>query len=248
MKLLILSFITALSIIGCSTTDNLDTQSAEKAFKDAKSYEDDERYEEALKRYDDIKNRFPYSQYSKESDLRIAEVYYKKEDYQAAASAYSNFKFLYPNHPQIPYVSFQLGMSYFQQLPSTIDRDLSKGAQAITEFDIVINKYGSSEYAVKAQEKKKATQDMLAEKETYIADFYFKREKYLSALHRYEGIMKMPAPVALSAKAYLRAAICAFETSEFSHGKDYLNELSQKYGSSDEAKQISSVEKKYGVH
>jgi len=248
MRLFLLSLLSVFFFVGCSTTESIDAQSAEKAFKDAKSYEDDERFEEALKRYDEIKNKFPYSQYSKECDLRIAEVYYKKEDYQAAASAYSNFKFLYPNHPQIPYVSFQLAMSYFKQLPSTIDRDLSKGKQALAEFNVVIDKYPGSEWAPKAQDKKKETQDMLAKKEEYIAEFYFKREQYLSALKRYEGLIKMPAPSDMTSKAYYRAAVCAFELGEFSHGKNLMEALSQKYPASDEAKRIGDTERKYGVH
>ncbi len=248
MKSLFLSLFVAFFLIGCSTTDHLDVQSAEKAFKEAKSYEDDERYEEALRRYDEIKNKFPYSQYAKESDLRIADVYFKKEDFQAAVAAYSNYKFLYPNNEQIPYASYQLALSYYNQLPSTIDRDLSKAYQAIKEFDVVITKYGSSKYAALAQDKKKMAQNMLAEKETYIADFYYKRDAFLSALHRYEGVMNMPAPQDLSSKAHLRAAICAFEIGEFTRGREYLNSLSQKFASSKEAKQIQSIEKKYGIH
>src|SRR3989344_1009173 len=146
MRIFIIALLVSIFAASCSTTDDIDINSAEKAFKEAKEYEEDERYEEALRRYDEIKNKFPYSQYSKESDLRIADIYFKKEEYASAALSYSNFKYLYPNHPEVPYVSLQLALSYFNQMPSTIDRDLSKGHLAIQEFNIVLDKYPGTDF------------------------------------------------------------------------------------------------------
>lgn len=247
MRLLLITFLFSFLVVSCSSTDNVDIDSAERAFKDAKEYEDDERYEEALRRYDEIKNKFPYSKYSKESDLRIADIYFKKEEYASAALSYSNFKYLYPNHPEIPYVSLQLALSYFNQLPSTIDRDLSKGSLAIQEFNLVLDKYPGTEFAKTAQEKKKATLDMLAEKEAYIANWYFKKEKYLSAMRRYEGLTKMPAPAKLTSEAYLKGAISALEIGEVGKGKEFLNQLSKKFPTGDTQNQINEVKKKYGI-
>lgn len=238
----------ALFVGACSSTEDLsDLNSAERAFKEAKEYEDDERYEEALRRYDDIKNKFPYSQYSKESDLRIADIYFKKEEFASAALSYSNFKYLYPNHPQIPYVSLQLALSYFNQLPSTIDRDLSKGHQAIQEFNVVLDKYPGTAFSKTAAEKKKATQDMLAEKESYIANWYFKKEKFLSALRRFEGLTKIPAPSKLTSEAYLKGAISAFEIGEVGKGKELLEQLSKKFPTGNTRDDINGVKKKYGI-
>ncbi len=246
-KVFLTTFLLSLAVVSCSTPDPIDVNSAEKAFKEAKEYEDDERYEEALRRYDEIKNKFPYSQYSKESDLRIADIYFKKEEFASAALSYSNFKYLYPNHPQIPYVSLQLALSYFNQLPKTIDRDLSKGVQAIQEFNIVLDKYPGTDFAKTAAEKKKATQDMLAKKESYIANWYFKKEKYLSAMRRFENLTKMPAPAELTSEAYLKGAISALEIGEVGKGKSLLEQLSKKFPTSDNNDQISDVKSKYGI-
>jgi outer membrane protein assembly factor BamD len=247
MRLFILAILISLFATACSTPDNIDVNSAEKAFKEAKEYEADERYEEALKRYDEIKNKFPYSQFSKESDLRIADIYFKKEEYVAAALAYSNFKYLYPNHTSIPYVSLQLALSYFNQMPSTIDRDLSKGILAIQEFNVVLDKYPGTDFAKTALAKKTATQEMLAQKEIYIANFYFKKEHYASALRRYEGLTKMPASDGLIAEAYKKGAMSAFEAGEVGKGKELLDNLSKKYPSVGTNKDISEIKSKYGI-
>lgn len=247
LKIFITAVLFFVFIVSCSTPDPMDINSAEKAFKEAKEYEDDERYEEALRRYDEIKNKFPYSQYSKESDLKIADIYFKKEEFASAALSYSNFKYLYPNHPQIPYVSLQLALSYFNQLPKTVDRDLSKGVQAIQEFNVVLDKYPGTTFAKTATEKKKATQDMLAQKEYYIANWYFKKEKYMSALRRFEGLTKIPAPADLTSEAYLKGAISALEIGEVGKGKDLLDQLSKKFPSGNTKDDINEVKKKYGI-
>ncbi len=244
LSLLLLSFL----VVSCSTTeDAMDLSSAERAFKDAKEYEDAERFEEALRRYDEIKNKYPYSHYSKESDLRISEIYFKREEYAAAALSYSNFKYLYPNHPEIPYVSLQLALSYFNQLPSTIDRDLSKGQLAIQEFNVVMDKYPGTDFAKVAREKKKATLDMFAQKELYIANFYFKKGKYLSAMRRYEKLTRMPAPPELTTEAFLKGASSAFEIGEVGKGKELLQQLSKKFPTGDNQSQIEDIRKKYGL-
>lgn len=245
MRLFILALLISVFAASCSTTDDIDINSAERAFKEAKEYEEDERYEEALRRYDEIKNKFPYSQYSKESDLKIADIYFKKEEYASAALSYSNFKYLYPNHTQIPYVSLQLALSYFKQLPSTIDRDLSKGVLAIQEFNIVIEKYPDTNFSKVAIEKKKATQDMLAEKEFYIANFYFKKERYLSALKRYENLTKMPAAPNLVADSYKKGAASAFEIGEVGKGKELLEQFAKKFPKAGD--DIKDIKSKYGI-
>ncbi len=243
LKIIIL----AVLVISCSTPDQMDVNSAERAFNEAKEYENSKRYEEALRRYDEIKSKFPYSQYSREADLRIADIYFKKEEYQAAALSYSNFKYLHPNHPEIPYVSLQVGLAYFNQLPKTIDRDLSKGHQAIQEFNIVIEKYPRTEFSKIAEEKKKVVLDMLAKKELYIANFYFKKEHFLSAMRRYENLTKMSAPADVTTEAYLKGAISAFEIGEVSTGKALLQNAAKKFTSSNVSSEIEQIKRKYGI-
>lgn len=232
----------------CSTTEErIDISSAERAFNEAKEYEDEKRFEESLRRYEEIKSKFPYSNFARESDLRIAEVYFKREEFNSAALAYTNFKFLHPNHPQIPYVSLQLALSYFNQLPPTIDRDLSVGHTAIQEFDVVIQKYPNSQYATTAKEKKAAVEKMLLEKEHYIGNFYFKREDYMSALKRFENLQTLPGPEEIKIEALYKGAISAFESGELGRGATLINRLEERYPKSSYAQDIPSIKAKYGI-
>ncbi len=122
--------------------------------------------------------------------LRIADIHFEREDFIEAQNGYQYFKELHPTHPRIDYVTYQLGMSFFNQLPSTIDRDLQLAQKAILYFDEVTTSHSTSSYAAKAKEYKEKAVKMLAEKENYIAHFYFICDKYGSALGRYEEIIK----------------------------------------------------------
>ena len=222
-----------LLLSGCSSDDKK-SDVPEKAFQIAQEYEKDERFEEAIKRYQEVKNKFPYSKFATMSELAIADVSYKQESFPEAQVAYQAFKDLHPKHPQIDYVTFRLAMSFFSQLPSTVDRDLTLANSAILYFDEVTSQYPNSEHAKEAKEKRESTQKMLAGKEDYIANFYFIREKYDSALSRYEGLLRKFPGLGFDAQALSRAAISASKNGEPDKARKYLQELKSKFPKSAE--------------
>lgn len=212
---------------------NSDT--AEGAYKIAKEYENDERYEEAIRRYGEIRNKYAQSNYALMSELAIADCHFKQESYIEAQFSYQNFKDLHPRHAQIDYVTYRIGLSYFNQLPSTIDRDLSIAKDAIKTFSEVLTKYPKSEYAKDAKDKKEAASKMLAEKEAYIADFYFKREDFQSALGRYENLYNKYNGQGYEALSLYRASYCAKKIGDETKLQKYLSLLENNYPKSDEA-------------
>lgn len=207
-------------ISGCSSIEKNST-TPEGAFAIAEEYDQGERYEEAIRRYTEVKNKFPYSNFATKAELAIADVYYKQESYAESQVAYQIFKDLHPTAPQADYVQFRIGMSYYNQLPSSIDRDLTTANDAIVNLSDLIKKYPDSQYVAEAKEKRSAAIKMLAEKEEYIADFYFKRKIFNSALSRYEGLYNNYRGLGFDAKALSRAFICAQKTGDHTKAKKY---------------------------
>lgn len=221
------------SLLACSTMDK-NSATPDGAFSIAEEFDKDERYEEAIRRYTEVKNKFPYSNFATKSELAIADVYYKQESYPEAQVSYQAFRELHPKHPQIDYVVFRIGMSYFNQLPSTLDRDLTIAGDAINSFNELMKRYPSSTYINEAAEKKLSTVKMLAGKEEYIAHFYFKREMYESALQRYEGLVAKYPGVGFDEKALFGAIISANKVGDSFKTKKYLDVLRKKFPDSDE--------------
>ena len=233
---------------GCASAQKAPENEAELMFNKAQEFETDERYEEAIQRFTDVKNKFPYSRFATDAELHIADIQFRRENYIEAQGAYQIFKELHPRHPQIDFVTFRLALSYFNQLPTTVDRDLSVSAKAIQYLNEVINAYSTSSYASEAKQKKEAVIKMLAEKEMYIANFYFKHETYDSALVRYEKVITKYPEEGFNPKALLDGAISAFESNERDTGIRMLSRLESEYPQSPQASEVSGVRSKYGVH
>lgn len=225
-------------LIGCSSLDKKDANTPEGAFALAEEFEKDERYEEAVAKYTDVKNKFPYSKLAVQSELKIADVNYKREAYIEAGSAYQLFKEFHPKHAQIDYVTFRLAMSYYKQLPTSIDRDLAIADKAIASFDEVANNYPTSQYAAESKEKKQECLKMQAQKELYIANFYYKHQQYDSALKRYETMLKTFPTVGLGAEALYGAARSAWHSGEKARAEEHRTSLLSLYPNTDEARRI----------
>lgn len=225
--------------IGCSTTEqNLDT--AEGLFASAEEYVKNDRFEEGTKRFQEVKNKFPYSKLATEADLALADIFYKKESFAEAQIAYQTFRELHPRHPRSDYVFFQLGMSYFNQLPSSIDRDLSLAPNAIQTFDDFLKTYPDSQYKADAIKNRDIANNWLAEKEKYIGDFYFKRAFYESALSRYEGLIQKFPNSKLVASSMAQAVLSAHKSGDLERRKDLMSQLEKRFPNSPELEEAKS--------
>ncbi len=222
--------------VGCSSGEKYDTSTPEGAFKQAEEYEKDERYEESIAKYSDVKNKFPYSKLATQAELKIADVNFKREAFIEAQSAYQLFKEFHPKHPQSDYVTFRLALSYFNQLPATIDRDLTVAEKAILYFDEVIASYPNSPHVPEAREKRGTSMKMLADKEMYIANFYAKKKMFDSAMKRFETVLKKYPNVGLDAQALYGAARSAFKSGERERGQQHLKNLYSLFPNTDEAR------------
>ena len=76
-----------------------------------------------------VKDRYPYSRYAITAKLKLADAFYQAEAYEEAFQAYDEFERLHPKNQNIPYVIYQKGMSFFQQMTTT-DRDQSSTMRA----------------------------------------------------------------------------------------------------------------------
>lgn len=226
-----------LSGLGCATVEQ-DANTPEGAFAIAEEYEKSDRYEEAIRRYNQVKNKYPYSNYATKAELAVADVYYKQESFAEAQISYQLFKDLHPNY-RPDYVQFKIGMSYFQQLPSTIDRDLTLANDAIYHLSDLLKKYPNSEHAEEARENRKKAIKMLAEKEEYIADFYYKRGIYMSALGRYENLVKTFSGLGFDEKALARAARCALKIDDKPKAQKYRDLLAKNFPESSDLKYLN---------
>jgi outer membrane protein assembly factor BamD len=244
MQSIISKFINLLMVLSLSAllaacaSEEKKTDTPEAAFTAAEELDKNERYDEAIAKYRDLRNRFPYSRFATMAELAVADVYFKKKSYAEAQASYMSFKDLHPKHPRADYVTYQLGMSYYKQLPSTIDRDLSLAPSAMTFFEEVYKQFPNSEYAQLARDFHEEARKKLAAKEIYIADFYFIRKRWDSALNRYEGLLKEFPGLGFDEEALSKAALSAARNGDSDRARALFAELNRKFPNSNRLRDV----------
>ncbi|AZZ38389.1 outer membrane protein assembly factor BamD [Bdellovibrio sp. qaytius] len=239
LKLFVVSLMAMAVLFSCASKEK-DLNTAEGLFAYAKEFQDAERYEVALTKYADVRNKFPYSSLATEAELAIADVHYARESYPESEIAYQNFRDLHPKHAKSAYVLYRIAMSYYMQLPETIDRDLTVGKDAIYHFGELVKLYPQSEYVTDSKIKRDEVISRLGQKEIYIADFYFKQEKYSSALRRYESTLVKYPGLGFDPRAHFGAAKCAKKLADQKTLDQHMQILKTKYPNSDEARLLTS--------
>jgi outer membrane protein assembly factor BamD len=146
-------------------------------------------YETASEAFQKLKDRYPYSQFALDAEIKMADALYEQGLYDEAYEAYDEFERLHPKHPKSPYIVYRKGMSHFRQV-TTIDRDQSHTLKAKEEFERLVKKYPRSEYAESARAKVRECYIYLAEYELYVGNFYFKMERYQAAMDRYRYLLE----------------------------------------------------------
>ena len=173
----------------------------------------DGNFEEAAEVFQKIKDRYPYSKYATQAELKMADAQYEKGLYEEAYDSYTEFEKLHPKNSEIPYVMYQKGMCNFKRA-GTIDRDQSYTRKAQEDFERVIKVHRRSPYAEKARRKVRECYIKQAEHELYVGDFYFKMKKYEPAMGRYLYLIEHYPDVGQYYSALEKINICKEKIAE----------------------------------
>ncbi len=239
--LIFFGFILGLQLTGCSSSEKKDMDSAEATFERAKELDKAGRSEEAILKYQEVKNKFPYSKLAVEAEMAAADVSFREENYAEAQVAYQLFRDLHPKHPETPYIIYRLALSSYHQIPDSIDRDLTISKTAIETFNELINQFPDSKYVAEAKEKRLECLKKLAEKELYIANFYLKKKQWLSALTRVEGLLNQHQGLGFEEKALARASFAASLSNKKELSDKYLARFKKEFPDSPEYDEVNKT-------
>jgi outer membrane protein assembly factor BamD len=184
-KVLVILFISVL--FACATKQA--TLTPEAVYKEATEAFRNKDYPTSIESFKKVKELFPEHPLAQLSQLEIAEVHFKAQEYDEAALAYDEFIRLYPGNINIPYARYKEALCYYNQI-SLPDRDQSATRKAIEKFEKIIKDYPDTPYAVKSYEYLKFCRKRLAEQEIFVANFYLKSEKYNAAEKRFLYVLK----------------------------------------------------------
>ena len=175
------------------------------------AYEDGD-YREAIEHFQQLKDWYPFSKYAILAELKIADSHYHLEEYEEAIYAYEEFEKLHPRNDAIPYVIYQIGRCYFDQI-DTIDRDQTPARKAFETFQRLDKQFPNNKYARSGAEHITTCVRSIAGNEYYIGVFYYKSKQYNAPLHRFMAVLSEYPDVGYHQKALEYIAKCEAELS-----------------------------------
>jgi len=189
IKYVILLFLViAIACQGCASIDTKkDKPAKEYADEGMESYNDKD-YKYAIESFQKIKDWYPFSKYSVLADLKIADSHYKLKQYNEAVAAYEEFEKLHPANESVPYVIFQTGLCYFEQV-NTPDRQQATARKTIETFNRLNKLFPKNEYSLKTSTYINKCYKSIAKSELGIGLFYYKSKHYKAALHRFKNVI-----------------------------------------------------------
>jgi len=142
----------------------------------------------AAKKFNEAEILFPQSVWAPKAALMAAYSYYSQDYYGNAIAELERFIRIYPTNKNIDYAYYLLGLSYYEQIVDE-KKDLRSILEAKNTFNIVINKFPNTQYAIDSEFKIELINDIIASKEMYIGRYYQSKKKWIAAINRFRTVV-----------------------------------------------------------
>ena len=146
-------------------------------------------YNAAIEGYQIVIDKYPFSPYAEEAELKIGLAYYEMKDYAEAVGALDDFQRMHPTSKNLELVSYYIAMSYYDQIGRE-DQDQSKTEQALKHFEIIEQRFPEGSFAELARQNANVCREMLARHEMVVGNYYFKRANFRAAESRLAELMQ----------------------------------------------------------
>jgi outer membrane protein assembly factor BamD len=190
-----------LATAGCRTHRNKDLtkSSPEILYKKAKQSLNNYDFQAAIKMYEQLTARYPFTDQARQARLDLIYAYYRAGEGESATDAAETFIRENPTHPRVDYAWYIKGLVDFERTPNALEhlfhvdltqRPPSTARKAFSAFRTVVEQYPKSEYAHDSLQRMIYLRNRLADYEVHVATYYLKRGAYVAAAQRAKGCIE----------------------------------------------------------
>lgn len=147
-------------------------------------------YTRALENFNRVRNYHRDDPVSVKAQLAIADVHFKKGDFEQARFAYEEFATYHPRHENLDYVTFRIGHSIYKRAPKFAGRDQGSTRSAVNVWSGFDTRFPNSAYIGKVDLLSGRARNRLARKELLIANFYRQRSAWGAVEGRADGLVR----------------------------------------------------------
>jgi outer membrane protein assembly factor BamD len=166
-------------------------------------------YTKALETCNRVRNFHRDDPVSVLAELAVADIYYKRGDYEQSRLAYEDFVRLHPRHSQVDYAVWRIGLCWFKVSPRWAGRDQTPTKQAVNVWTGFDGRFPDSTHTAEVVERLDKARSRLAAKEISIARFYARQDAWRAvrgraqgAVERYGDTDRAPEALALLARSW----------------------------------------------
>ena len=143
----------------------------------------------AAKKFTEVQVMFPQSIWAPHSNLMAAYAYYSQDYYYDATQELEIFLRKYPKHSNVDYAYYLMAICYYEQIVDE-KKDLNSVVKSKEYFEIVIDQFPNTDYALDSKFKLEFVMDILASKEMYLGRYYLKKKKWIAAINRFKTVLE----------------------------------------------------------
>jgi outer membrane protein assembly factor BamD len=135
-------------------------------------------------------NTYPETEYAMRAKLAIGDTWYKEGGSAAltqAESEYKDFITFFPNTPEAAEAQMKVGDIYFEQMEKP-DRDPTNAVHAEQEYRTMLQDFPDSPLVPRAKQRLREVQEVLAQRQFEIGEFYAGREDWAASIARLQTV------------------------------------------------------------
>ena len=185
----------------------------------------------AAKKFNEAEILFPQSVWAPKAALMAAYSYYSQDYLQDAIAELERFLKVYPKDSNIDYAYYLTAVSHYELIVDE-KKDLQSIINAKKYFNLIINNYPNTEYAVDAKFKLDLIDDILASKEMYLGRYYLKKKKWIAAINRFRTVVDEYDTTIYIEEALHRLVETYYLLGLIDEAENYANLLGYNYQSS----------------
>lgn len=203
---------------GCANFFDRTPTNPDELYDQAKHRLDGQNFGLAIKSYERLVTRFPFSNVARQGQLDLMYAYYMDHNRESCIDLADQFIRENPTHPRVDYAYYVKGLANFDPERNFLERWFrvslakrppSNSRSSFQAFQQLLQHFPSSPYAADARLRMIFLRNRLATYEVFVANYYYSRGAYVAALDRakyaienYDGAPAIQKALEISRDSY----------------------------------------------
>ncbi len=185
----------------------------------------------AAKKFLEAELLYPQSDWAPKSALMAAYSFYLQNYYSESILNLNRYLKTYPNDNNLIYAHYLIAMCYYETIEDE-KRDSKPLILAKEKFNFIVKNYPNSDFALDSKFKLDLIENILASKEMYIGRYYLKKNKWISAINRFQYVVTKYDETVFVEEALHRLVEVNYKLGLVNEAQKYASVLGYNYQSS----------------